>query len=161
MSRKKSPQQAPEQNVDEENEEAFLNKNRSKTSPVAAFKYVPVSLATALLGILIFYAVGSIDFQKDIVFIGLTYLIGVAGLTVAYFSVAEWTNKQRKLSNKNATPGLESFFFTIFYNNAIYVFLLLFGSSILFSSFSSPAISMILSQALASFIPAWLPSLSA
>ena len=155
MSRNQSPQ-----NDNEETEEAFLAKNRSKTSPVSAIKYLPFSLLTALIGVLIFYAVGKITFQNDKIYIYISYIIGVVGLTIAYYLVAEWTSKQRKTSDKNASTGLESYFFTVFYNNAIYVFLLLVGSSILFSSFSSQAISLILSQALASCVPAWLASLS-
>lgn len=138
---------------------SFLQANSVKASPISAIKYVPFSLLTSSIGFLIFYSVGSIDFKSDLISIIVSYVIGIVGLTIAYHFIAEWTSKQRKLVNRNASTGMESIFFSLFYNNAIYVFLLLICSSLIFSSLNSH-ISMILSQTIAAAIPAWLSSLS-
>jgi hypothetical protein len=99
-----------------------------------------------------------VDPVKDIPYLAVAYVFGIAGLTRAYAAVSYWLVTER-MKAKLACGGWEKIWFTLFYNNSFYVFLLFLGSQLIFSTFH-PSTSLILTQALAVLLPAWMPSLS-
>ncbi|KAH0793357.1 translocon-associated protein subunit gamma-like [Histomonas meleagridis] len=160
--------QSPGANRNTEDQDELYNELRSKRQPRGfskSLKFLPFGLIFSLIGVILYVAVGGVDIKEQIVYIIVAYAIGVVGLTVAYAQVAEWVTKQRSVQMKSKktaqvqVKASEGVFFTLFYNNAFYCFLLLIGSHLIFSNFQ-PAASMILSQVCASFIPAWISSFS-
>ncbi|KAH0787791.1 translocon-associated protein subunit gamma-like [Histomonas meleagridis] len=164
MKRKSSPRQVQS----EEDQESLYSDLRvsRKTGFSVHIKYLPFALITSLIGIILYITVGGIDLKVHIPYVVVAYACGVFGLTVAYSFIAQWVIKQRNLQKKNAKKQAkgevresEGLWFTLFYNNAFYCFLLLINSHILFSTFH-PTTSMILSQLCSALIPAWLSSMS-
>ena len=151
----------------EDQEELFreLGSKRQASGISRNIKLLPFGLIFSLIGIILYITVGGVNIQEQIIYIVIAYAIGAAGLTFAYSQVAQWVTKQRSIqmkNNKNVKDQVkesEGLFFTLFYNNAFYCFLLLIDSHLLFTNFQ-PAVSMILSQLCASFIPAWISSFS-
>jgi hypothetical protein len=127
------------------------------TGVPSVIKYFPVALVFAAIGILLYLSVGGVNLDGDIPYIIVAYAIGALGLALAYGNVATWVNKQRAIQ-KVAVTG-EAPWFSLFYNNAFYVFLLFLGSHLLFSTLT-PATSLVLTQALAALLPAWMSTLS-
>ena len=164
MKRKSSPRAVQSE---EEQESLFSNLRVQRKSGISVhLKYLPFALIFNLIGIVLYVTVGDVDLKVHIPFIIIAYACGVTGLTVAYSNVSKWVTKQRNIQKKNAknqakeeVNDAEGLWFTLFYNNAFYCFLLLLSSHIPFSSFT-PATSMILSQVCSTVIPAWSTSLS-
>ena len=159
MSRGSSPKRQQEQ-VNEEDEYNSLKATAKKSSGFAKhLLYVPFGLIFSALGILLYVFVGGVELQADVPYIATAYAIGAIGLTVAYSNVAQWVIKQRSQQLKKSYEGSEGVWFSLFYNNAFFVFLLLLGSHLVFSTLQ-PSTSMILTQLCAAAIPAWMSSLS-
>ena len=147
---------APRQTVVNEEEQYAGLKGQVRASGLKAhIKYLPAALIFSFVGILLFVTVGGVSMKTDMVYIAGVYGIGVAGLTMAYSRVATWMGKQKK----GSTSATEQMLFTLFYNNAFYVFLVFLGSHLVFSGLQ-PITSMVLTQLVAVFLPAWLASLS-
>jgi hypothetical protein len=159
MSRSRSPQgrHAPQLNEDEEYAQLAMMK---RSSGVALhIKYVPFALIFSLLEVALYVAVGSVNLTTDLPYLAVAYVIGVAGLAVSYSLVAQWVEKKRAAALKGQVTGSEHIWFTLFYNNAFYVFLVFLGSHLLFSTLP-PTIAIILTQAVAVGVPAWMSGLA-
>ncbi|KAH0792232.1 hypothetical protein GPJ56_003758 [Histomonas meleagridis] len=164
MKRKSSPRAVQ---TEEDQESLYSNLGvKRKAGFSVHMKYLPLALIFSAIGILLYITVGGVDLKAHIPYIVIAYAAGVAGLTVAYSYVAQWVIKQRNVQKKNAKKQAkgevreaEGLWFSLFYNNAFYCFLLLINSHLLFSTLH-PTTSMVLSQLCAAFIPAWLASLS-
>ncbi len=72
-----------------------------------------------MVGVLLYVTVGGVNIAKDYLYVIGVTVIGTIGLTLAYSHVANWLNKQKKGTSTKA----EQLMFTLFYNNAFYVFL--------------------------------------
>ena len=158
MSRGSSPSrgQAAES---EENEYQNIAASIKRQSGFTKYlKFVPFGLVFSAIGIMLYVFVGGVEIPKDVPYIAAAYGIGVIGLTSAYSNVASWVVKERSRQIKDY-KGSEHIWFSLFYNNAFYIFLLLLGSHIVFSTLQ-PTTSLIITQILAVAIPAWMPSLS-
>lgn len=159
MSRGSSPKRQQDL-VSEEEEYNSLRATAKKSSGFARhIKYVPLGLIFSALGVLLYVFVGGVELQADIPYIVAAYLAGAVGLTLAYSNVSAWVSKQRSQQLKASYEGSEGVWFSLFYNNAFFVFLLLLGSHLVFSTLP-PTTSMILTQLCAAAIPAWMSSLS-
>jgi predicted tellurium resistance membrane protein TerC len=101
--------------------------------------------------------VGGVNLKDDLPYLIVAHAIGIVGLAAAYSNVARWVKKQRAIQNIPNTG--EELWFSLFYNNAFYVFLLFLGSHLVFSTLS-PATSLILTQLAAVLLPAWMSTLS-
>lgn len=156
MSRKSSPAQPRDEDIAEEYNQLRTHVKKQSTF-VEVVKYAPVALITSLLCIALYVTVGGVDYETQIPYLAVAYLIGVVGLTLSYSNVAKWVCKQRSIQKREAS-GAEAFWFTLFYNNAFYVFLLLLFSSVVFCSLK-PATSLILTQAVSALIPAWISNI--
>ncbi|OHT16126.1 hypothetical protein TRFO_13453 [Tritrichomonas foetus] len=147
-------------NTPEDEEAAFAGISPTKRpSSFDALKYLPFALLTSLLSILLYTSVRGLEIQNDLPYVIVGYLAGAAALTFAYHNVARWIKKQRSVQMKGTYQGSEGLWFTLFYNNAIYVFLLFICSHIFFTSFPA-ATSLVLTQLIATIPPAYLSSLS-
>lgn len=137
----------------EEMQMEYLRASQVKKSDSGAFqlKYIPFGLVSSLLTILLYLTVGGCNLLTDKIYLGVAYGIGVIALTFAYGNVAKWCRQQKKMAGS-------PLFFSLFYNNAFYVFLLTFCSSILFPGLK-PAYGLILTQIISVGLPAWLSSL--
>lgn len=137
----------------EEQQMEFLRTNQVKKSDSRGFqlKYIPFGIVSSSLTILLYLTVGGCNLLTDKVYLAVAYAIGVIALSFAYGNVAKWCRQQKKM---NGSP----LFFSLFYNNAFYVFLLVFCASILFPGLK-PAYGLILTQILSVGLPAWLSSL--
>ena len=141
--------------VSEEEQYASLKVQARPTGLKVYLPYLPVSMIFSFIGILLFTVVGGVDLKTDLPYVVVVYVIGAIGLAVAYSRVAAWIARQKKGSASKS----EQLMFTLFYNNAFYIFLVFLGSHLVFSGFQ-PTTSMILTQLAAVFIPAWMASLS-
>jgi hypothetical protein len=139
---------------DAEYQELALTTKKRRSGFWAHVRFLPLGLVFAALGIVLYWFVGGVNPKTDVVYLVVAYGIGVAGLTVSYSYVATWVEKQRVSS-----VGSEHVWFSLFYTNAFYVFLLFLGSHIVFSSLS-PVTSLLLTQFFAVGVPAWMSSLS-
>lgn len=164
MKRKNSPSRQPAEDAESQYQE--LRMQRQSKGNLSYFKYLPFALIFSTLCLILYITVGGVDIKKDIPYVVVAYAIGVFGLTVSYARVSAWVVKQRSVQMKNNKKGAkgtvkatEGLWFTLFYNNAFYVFLLLINSHLVFSNLQ-PTASMILSQVCASLIPAWMSTLS-
>ena len=138
----------------EEQEYEFLRKEQPKqNSHKKSFNilYLPFGLITSLLSVVLFLTVGGADLEKDKIYFGISYALGAIALTMAYTNVNKWCHAQKAM---NGNP----LFFSLFYNNAFYVFSLILCSSIIFSGLK-PAYNLLLSQTISVALPAWLSSL--
>jgi len=142
------------QNTPQDEDYAHLQSTTKKSSGFALYmKTLPIALASSLLCVLLYCTVGGILIPQHLPYIAIAYGIGVFGLTVAYSNVSIWSKQQKSASKSSG------YWFSIFYNNAFYVFLLILNSSIVFSSFK-PTTSMILAQIVSVALPAWLSGMS-
>ena len=141
--------------VSEEEQYASLKVQARPTGFKAHAKYLPISLIFSFIGILLFTVVGGVNLKTDLAYVIVVYVIGVVGLTIAYSRVATWIGKQKK----GSTSKSEQLMFTLFYNNAFYIFLVFLGSHLVFSGLQ-PTTSMVVTQLVAVFLPAWMSSLS-
>ena len=116
-----------------------------------SFKYLPYAVLTSLLTVLLFTTVGGCDLEADLGYFVFSYAVGVILLTVAYTNVVKWC-KTQKSSRGSAV------LFSLFYNNAFYVFSLILCSSVIFSGLI-PRYNLILSQVISVGLPAWLSTL--
>lgn len=156
MSRQNVPRQTGE---DEESEYASLGEMAAAVKKPNYAKYAPFAAVFSFIGILLYVLVGGVS-TADVPYMAIAYAVGVAGLTVAYLNVAKWVINARSVQMKPAKyEGVEHVWFTLFYNNAFYVFMLFFCSHIVFSGLQ-PKTAMILTQLCAAAIPAWMSSLS-
>ena len=156
MSRQNVPRQTGE---DEESEYAALGEMATSTKKPNYAKYAPFAAVFSFVGVLLYVAVGGVA-MTDVPYMAIAYAVGVAGLTVAYLNVAKWVMTARAIQMKPVKyEGVEHVWFTLFYNNAFYVFMLFLGSHIIFSGLQ-PKIAMIMTQVCAVAIPAWMSSLS-
>ena len=140
--------------VNEEEQYEFLKKEQPKTtSNKKSFNilYLPFGLIASFLCVILFVTVGGADLEKDKIYFGISYALGAIALTMAYSNVARWCKVQKSMKGKPV-------FFSLFYNNAFYVFSLLLCSSIIFSGLK-PAYNLLLSQTISVALPAWLSSL--
>ena len=163
MKRKASPSRQYE---DQESLFNDLILTQRSSGTLNYIKYLPFAFIFSLLCVILYVTVGGVDIKSDIAYVIGAYAIGVVGLTIAYSKVSSWVVKQRSIQMKNNKKNVnkevkssEGIWFTIFYNNAFYFFLLHINSQLLFSNLQ-PTASMILSQLFASLIPAWMSSLS-
>lgn len=131
------------------------DKVRSTYTFADRLKFLPFAAASSLLCILLYITVGGIEVSRHLIYIIISYAIGVAGLTFAYSNVAFWIKRQ-----KSGSSGAAALWFSIFYNNAFYVFDLILFSTIVFPSFASTT-AIILTQVCSVALPAWLSSISA
>lgn len=164
MKRKNSPSRQQEEDAESQYHE--LRMQRHSSGSLSYFKYVPFAVVFSLLCLILYVTVGGVDIKKDIAYVIVAYAIGVFGLTISYTRVSAWVIKQRSVQMKNNKKGTknevkatEGLWFTLFYNNTFYLFLLLINSHLIFSTLQ-PTASMILSQLCASLIPAWMSTLS-
>lgn len=156
MSRKSSPAQPREEDLADEYR-ALQSTVKKQSTVVDLLKFVPFALITSLLCVGLYITVGGVDYENQIPYIAVAYVLGVIGLTYSYANVAKWVSKQRSIQKRESSSA-EGLWFTLFYNNAFYIFLLLLFSSVVFCSLK-PSTSMILTQAVASLIPAWISSI--
>ncbi|OHS95645.1 hypothetical protein TRFO_38207 [Tritrichomonas foetus] len=156
MSHRKSTQ-----NTSGEDEHDFSDFRpvKKQAGAVAALKYLPFALITSLVSVLLYVAVRGLDLATQIPYVIAGYVAGVVGLVFAYYNVARWVTKQRSIQLKTTYEGSESLWFTLFYNNALYVFFLFLCSHVIFSSVAAQT-SLVLTQVVASSIPALLSSFS-
>lgn len=137
----------------------FQNLKRPSSGFLSTLKYLPVGLLTSVIGIVLYVTVRGLCITTQIPYVVVGYLVGALGLTFAYNNVAKSIQKQRSKQFKNNYSSIEGIWFSLFYNNAFYIFLLFFFSQIAFSSIAAQT-SLVLAQLLSSVIPAWLSSLS-
>lgn len=148
--RSRSPSPAREQ-VNEEEFIADLQQNVQKVSKYGSpIRFVLPALITSLCCIILYATVGGIDLKdrSHLMYSVIAYIIGVALLFYAYDMVNKWILRQ----GKSKSFG-EAFWFSVFYCNAFYIFLVMACGSFGFSSFT-PAQSIILTQLTATVIPA-------
>lgn len=131
----------------------FLRTSQVKKADTRGFqlKYIPFGLVSACLTILLYLTVGGCNLLADKIYLAVSYAIGVVCLTIAYSNVAKWCRMQKKM---NGSP----LFFSLFYNNAFYIFLLVFCASVLFPGLK-PAYGLVLTQIISVGIPAWFSTL--
>jgi hypothetical protein len=105
----------------------------------------------------LYIAVSGLDFAAQLPSVVVAHAIGAAGLAHAYWNVAAWVRKQR--STQKLPDTGEGLWFSLFYNNAFYIFLLFLGSHLVFSTLT-PAVSLVLTQLVAVLLPAWMSRFS-
>lgn len=142
-----------QQQIEDDYSDLMQNVQRTD-SFIHHLKYIPFAVITAAVGVLLYITVGGIDLQKDMNFVIGGYAAAVIGLTFSYSYVNTWGQKQK------ASQSSSNLWFSLFYNNAFYVFMLLFFSQIVCSGMN-PTTSMIIAQVTSSVIPAWLSHFSA
>jgi xanthine/uracil permease len=146
--------------ADEEAEYQELAQGSKKrvTGFAAYIRFLPLGLLFAGIGVCLYLFVGGVDLKTDLPYVVVAYAVGVVGLTISYSLVARWV--QRRRSAQKVTGGrAEHVWFSLFYTNSFYVFLLFLGSHIVFPGLG-PLTSLILTQVVAAILPAWLSSLS-
>jgi hypothetical protein len=124
---------------------------------LSKLKYSIPGLLFSSLGILLYLSVGGISLNAELPYLVAAFVIGAGGLAVAYANVAAWVHKQRSIQKVDS--GSEGLWFSLFYNNAFYIFLLFLGSHLVFSTLS-PSTSLVLTQLCAVAVPAWMSTLS-
>jgi hypothetical protein len=159
MSRPRSPQRRQPEPLDEEEELRLLEKSRRVTGFTVHLRYLPFALVFAALEILLFVAVCGVNVVDDLPYVVVTYVVGVCGLALSYSYVAQWVQKKRTSATKAHVSSSEHIWFTLFYNNAFYVFLFFLGSHLLFSSLDAK-ISLVLTQVVAVGLPAWMSGMA-
>lgn len=112
--------------------------------------YIPFAAVFGSLSVILYWMAGGLDLTSDLPFMAVGYILSVLGLTGAYSNVARWCQSQNSESN--------SIFFSVFYNNSFFVFLLVFFSSLIFSNMS-PHIGLIFTSIASSWIPMYLSTL--
>jgi putative flippase GtrA len=143
-------------NDEAEFQELALKAKRRRSGFWAHIRFLPLGVLFAAIGIVLYWFVGGVDPMTTVPYLVIAYAIGVVGLTISYSLVAAWVEKQRAGQTVQAS-GAEYIWFSLFYTNAFYVFLLFLGSHIVFSSLS-PVTSLLLTQSLAAGVPAWMSS---
>jgi hypothetical protein len=159
VKRSRSPQGRQAQPIDEEEELRLLEKSRRVTGVTLHLRYLPFGFIFSLLEIFLYVTVCGVSLTDDLPYIIVAYLIGVAGLTIAYSFVAQWVQRKRSAATKSPVTGSEHVWFALFYNNAFYVFLVFLGSHLLFSTIDAK-ISLVLTQVVAVGLPAWMSGLA-
>jgi hypothetical protein len=134
-----------------------LKKLVSRQGTSSFVRYLPFAFIFSTISVLLYLSVSGVDLVAHLPYVIVAYVVGVVGLTHAYQNVSAWVRKQRSLQ-KLADTG-EGLWFSLFYNNAFYIFLLFLGSHLVFSTLS-PAISLVLTQLVAVLLPAWMSRLS-
>ena len=156
MKRKSSPSNP----IVDEAEYASLKGQSRGSATVRRLMFIPFSAIFSSLGVLLYIVVGGVDVKADFPYIAAAYAIGSIGLAIAYSNVSSWVAKQRAQQLKSSDfSGTEHVWFTLFYNNAFYVFLILLCSHLLFANLQ-PTTSMTLAQLASVAVPAWMSSLS-
>ena len=112
--------------------------------------YLPFAAIFGSLSVILYWMVGGLDLTSDLPFMAAGYILSVLGLTGAYSNVARWCQRENSGSN--------SIFFSVFYNNSFFVFLLVFFSSLIFSNMA-PHIGLIFTSIASSWIPLYLSTL--
>lgn len=157
MSNRQQANQTPE---DDESQFADFKKAKRQSSGfLSSLKFLPFGLFTSAIGVLLYLQVRGLDINVHIPYIVVGYAFAAICLTFAYSNVSKWVQRQRSIQLKVSYEGSECLWFSLFYNNAFYVFLAFFFSHIVFSSISAPT-SLVLTQVCASVLPAWISSLS-
>jgi uncharacterized membrane protein len=155
MSRRRSGSGSGVQIPNDEQEYASLPQitPRRSSKLTSKLKFLFPGLLFSALGILLYLSVGGVNFISDLPYLGVALVIGGFGLSVAYSNVAAWVRKQRSI--QNIESGSEGLWFSLFYNNAFYIFLLFLGSHLVFSTLN-PSTSLVLTQLFAVVVPAWM-----
>lgn len=157
MSNRQQANQTPE---DDESAYADFKKVKTQSSGfLSSLKFLPFGLFTSAIGVLLYLQVRGLDINTHIPYIVVGYVFAAICLTFSYNNVSKWVKKQRSKQLKENYEGSECIWFSLFYNNAFYVFLAFFFSHILFSSIAAPT-ALVLTQVCASVLPAWISSLS-
>ena len=139
--------------VASDEEFATLQEDTKKSSTSLQYiKTLPFAAISSFLCIILYLTVGGVEIQTQIPYVIVSYLIGVFGLTLSISNVNTWA-RQKKVASSSPL------WFSVFYNNSFYVFLLVINSSVVCSSFR-PTTSMILAQLISVFLPAWLSGMS-
>ncbi|KAK8900017.1 hypothetical protein M9Y10_002340 [Tritrichomonas musculus] len=157
MSNRQQANTTPED--DESQFAEFKNVKRQSSGFLGSLKFLPFGLITSAIGVLLYVTVRGLDINLNIPYIVVGYAVAAICLTFSYQNVAKWVKKQRSIQLKGNYEGPEGLWFSLFYNNAFYVFLAFFFSHIVFSSIAAPT-SLVLTQVCASALPAWISSLS-
>ncbi|EAX99143.1 hypothetical protein TVAG_115470 [Trichomonas vaginalis G3] len=137
----------------EDQQYEYLKSQQVKKADSGSFQvvYIPFGLIFSGLTILLYLLIGGCTIEADKIYLAVSYGIGAVLLTIAYSNVAKWCHAQKKM---NGSP----LFFSLAYNNAFFVFLLIFCATVLFPGLK-PAYGLVLTQTIAVAIPAWLSTL--
>lgn len=130
---------------------------KEKSGNISKIVFIPFALLTGALGVLLYLQVGGVIIEDHLNYLIGSYLVAVIGLTLAYSNVATWCLRQRTPEAPASKVNVVAF--TLFYNNAFYVFMLLICSHVICYGMR-PAISLCIAQTVATLIPAWLSSFS-
>ena len=137
---------------DEEDTLVNLRRKKQQVDLFLQFEFFVSGMITSFSGILLFSAVRGLKMKENIPYVVVSVPLSSAGLALAYSKIEKWMKKMRSVQVHGHYEVSEGFWFTIFYNNAFYIFLLFFFSHIVFNS-QSPRVSFVLTQITAAFTP--------
>ena len=159
--RPRRQQRSPSPAISESHQHEFaeLEVKKQSSSFSQVVKYIPISALVSAIGIFLYYVVAGLDLTTDLPYMAVALIIGTLGLASAYRNVAKWVKVNIAKSTKAEVKGMEHNFFSIFYNNAFYFFLLILLACKLFTNMK-PTYSLLIAQLVSAGFPAWLSSRS-